>query len=225
MIIAQRKPLNEIMNMLEREEKVLILGCRECVTVCFAGGEREVAEISSALRIGFKNQQKKIEIFENSIQRQCENEFFNQIESDIKKAGTILSLACGVGVQTVIECFPEVQVFPGVNTTFYGRPTEQGVWREYCAGCGNCILHLTEGICPIARCSKSLLNGPCGGSSKGKCEVDPVNIDCAWQLIYDRLKQRGKLENLTKILPPKDWSTSAHGGVRMQVREDLRINS
>lgn len=223
MIIAERKPLNEILDMLHGVaglKKLLVVGCRECVTICFAGGEKEVAEVASALRIALKKEAMKIDIEEETLQRACENEFVDAISEKIKSSGVVLSLACGVGVQAIVERVPEATVFPGVNTTFYGRPTEPGIWNEYCVGCGNCILHLTEGICPIARCSKNLLNGPCGGSSEGKCEVDP-NIDCVWQLIYERLKEKGKLENLEEIMPPKDWSTASYGGVRRISRHDV----
>ena len=103
-----------------------------------------------------------------------------------------------------------------------GMPTEQGIWEERCAGCGNCILALTGGICPIARCSKQLLNGPCGGSQNSVCEIDP-ETPCAWQLIYDRLRAMDKLDLLLEIQPPKDWSTARHGGPRRIVREDLRL--
>ena len=114
-----------------------------------------------------------------------------------------------------------VPVVPAVNTTFLGAALEQGVWAERCQGCGDCVLEITGGICPIARCSKSLLNGPCGGSSEGKCEIDP-EVDCGWQLIYDRLSALGKLENLNRMLPARDWSTSRDGGPRRRVVEELR---
>jgi len=134
----------------------------------------------------------------------------------------VLSLACGLGVQTMNEQFPDKITLPGLNTTFLGQPTEQGVWAERCQACGNCVLALTAGICPIARCSKSLLNGPCGGSNNGQCEIDP-KVDCAWQLIYERLKSLDKLGLMTEIQPARDWSTSRDGGPRKIVREDLRL--
>jgi hypothetical protein len=109
-----------------------------------------------------------------------------------------------------------------LNTSFLGLPKEQGVWAERCAACGDCILHLTGGICPIARCSKSLLNGPCGGSEDGHCEIDP-EVDCAWQLIYDRLTSMNKTHVLLNIQPPKNWKTSRDGGPRKIVRPDLRL--
>jgi len=111
---------------------------------------------------------------------------------------------------------------PGLNTSFLGLPEKQGVWAERCAACGNCILDKTAGICPIARCAKSLLNGPCGGSQGGRCEIDP-QVECAWQLIYDRLQAREELELLEEIIPPRDWSTNRDGGPRRIIREDLQF--
>jgi hypothetical protein len=112
-------------------------------------------------------------------------------------------------------------VYPGVNTKFLGGTNEPGLWTENCQSCGDCILDRTGGICPIARCSKSLLNGPCGGSQNGKCEIDK-DIDCAWQLIYDQMKGLGRLDDLLKIEPIKDWSKNRDGGPRKVVREDLK---
>ena len=144
------------------------------------------------------------------------------LKDAIEGVDMVLSLGCGIGVQALAERFPKSIVVPGLNTSFLGLPTEQGVWAERCAACGDCILGLTGGICPIARCSKSLLNGPCGGSSKGKCEIND-QTDCAWQLIYDRLAGQGRLDLLMEIRPPKNWKTSRDGGPRKIVREDLRL--
>jgi hypothetical protein len=134
----------------------------------------------------------------------------------------ILSLACGAGIQFVAEKFRSRPVLPAVNTQFIGVTEEQGVWTERCQACGNCLLGETGGICPVARCSKSLFNGPCGGSQGGKCEIDP-EVECGWQLIYDRLKELGQLDKLEKVLPVKDWSTNRDGGPRKRIREDLKI--
>lgn len=222
MIIGQQKPLDEIKEMIADYQKVLILGCGTCVTVCFAGGEKEVGILASALRMatGLEGQNKQF--LEATVQRQCEYEYNEEVADLVREADAVLSLACGIGVQTMNEQFPETITLPGLNTSFLGQPVEQGVWDERCQACGNCILDKTAGICPIARCSKSLLNGPCGGSTNGKCEIDP-EIDCAWQLIYDRLKALGKLELMAEIQPARDWSTSRDGGPRKIVREDLRL--
>jgi len=221
MIVAERKPIEEIVNMIRDFNKVLILGCGTCVAVCMAGGEKEVQVLATQLRMIFSKEGKDIELIEDTIQRQCDKEYIEPIADKIRSVDAVLSMACGVGVQFTAEVVPEKIVFPALNTKFYGATIEEGVWSERCAGCGNCILDKTGGICPIARCSKRLLNGPCGGSNNGKCEISP-EIDCAWQLIYDRLKALGQLEKLEEIIPAKNWQTSLSGGPRKVVREDLR---
>ncbi|MEK7310786.1 MAG: methylenetetrahydrofolate reductase C-terminal domain-containing protein [Chloroflexota bacterium] len=222
MIVAEQKPIDEVKGLLGDAKKVLIVGCGTCVTVCFAGGEREAAILGSLLRMSTKLDGSPKEVTEATVQRQCEWEYLDTIRERVAEADIVLSLGCGVGVQALAERYPDAVVVPGLNTEFMGLPLEQGVWAERCAACGNCLLGLTGGICPIARCSKQLLNGPCGGSSKGKCEVNP-DIECAWQLIYDKLKAQGRLHLLMDITPAKDWRTSRDGGPRKIVREDLRL--
>lgn len=222
MIIAEQKPLEEIKSLIGSAEKVLVVGCGTCVTVCFAGGAREAAITAASLRMSSKLNGGGEDVTDVTVQRQCEWEYLDTIREEVSQADVILSLGCGIGVQAMTEHFPEKWIVPGLNTTFLGIPTEQGIWDERCAACGDCILGLTGGICPIARCSKSLLNGPCGGSEAGHCEIDP-DVRCAWHLIYDRLSSMGKLDTLLEIQPPKNWSTSRDGGPRKIVREDLRL--
>jgi ferredoxin len=222
MIVAERKSLDELKTLIGDAEKVLVAGCGTCVTVCFAGGERESAITASSLRMATKLDGNGRQVTDVTVQRQCEWEYLDQIAEQVKEADVVLSLGCGIGVQAIAEHFPEKWVVPGLNTTFLGLPTEQGIWAERCAACGDCILGLTGGICPIARCSKSLLNGPCGGSEAGHCEIDP-DVPCAWQLIYDRLNSMDRLHVLLDLQPPKNWRTSRDGGPRKIVREDLRL--
>ncbi len=222
MIVAEQKPIEEIKNLLGDSKKVLIVGCGTCVTVCFAGGAKEAAILGSLLRMSSTMNGDSKEITDVTVQRQCEWEYLDAIGDQIAEADLILSMGCGVGVQALAERYPNAIVMPGLNTKFMGLPLEQGVWAERCAACGNCMLGVTGGICPIARCSKQLLNGPCGGSSDGKCEVNS-DIECAWQLIYDKLKAQGRLNLILEITPPKDWRTSRDGGPRKIVREDLRL--
>jgi hypothetical protein len=132
----------------------------------------------------------------------------------------VMSMACGCGVQEVVRRFKDKPVFPAVNTKFMGASERQGVWAERCQGCGNCLLGMTGGICPIARCSKQLMNGPCGGSVSGKCEIS-TDVDCVWQLIWDRLKELGLEEQYLNIIPAKDWRPAGGGGPRKIIREDL----
>jgi ferredoxin len=222
MIVAEQKTLNELKALVGEAQKVLVVGCGTCVTVCFAGGAREAAIVAASLRMASKLEGNAKSVTDVTVQRQCEWEYLDQIAEQVEQAEVVLSLGCGVGVQALVEHFPHAWVVPGLNTKFLGLPAEQGVWVERCAACGDCILGLTGGICPIARCSKSLLNGPCGGSQDGHCEVNP-DIPCAWQLIYDRLKSMGKLDLLLEIQPPKNWRAARDGGPRKIVREDLRL--
>jgi ferredoxin len=221
-IVAEQKPLEEIKNLIADAEKVLIVGCGTCVTVCFAGGAKEAGVLASSLRMSTQLDGQDKDIGDVTVQRQCEWEYLDTIADQVAEADVILSIGCGIGVQAIAERYPDKWVIPGLNTTFMGLPTEQGVWEERCAACGSCILGLTGGICPIARCAKQLLNGPCGGSQGGLCEVNP-DTPCAWQMIYDRLAAHGKLDLLMEIQPPKDWSTSRDGGPRRVVRQDLRL--
>ncbi|MBU0495250.1 MAG: methylenetetrahydrofolate reductase C-terminal domain-containing protein [Chloroflexi bacterium] len=222
MIVGEQKPLEEIRDMIKGCNKVLVLGCGTCVTVCFAGGEKEVGILASALRMAEQIDGHKLEVQEYTVQRQCEWEYIDPVAEQVSDVDAVISMACGIGVQGMAERYPDAIILPGLNTTFLGIPEEQGVWTERCQACGNCVLHLTGGICPIARCSKSLLNGPCGGSQRGKCEIDD-EVDCGWQLIYDRLVRLDQLDKLTAVLPAKDWSTSRDGGPRKIVREDLKL--
>jgi len=222
MIVAEQKPLEEIKSLVADAQKVLIVGCGTCVTVCFAGGAREAAIVAASLRMATRLDGNGKEVLDATVQRQCEWEYLDEIAKAIGEADVVLSLGCGVGVQALAERYPDAVIVPGLNTAFMGLPLEQGVWAERCAACGNCLLGLTGGICPIARCSKQLLNGPCGGSAQGKCEVNP-DIDCAWQLIYDKLKAQNRLHLIMDITPPKDWRTSRDGGPRKIVREDLKL--
>jgi len=225
MIVASSKPLDEVFGFIQGYSKVLVLGCGECVTVCQVGGEKEVAVLAQALRLKAKTEGKQIEFTENTIRRQCDQEFVAPILESLDGVEAILSLACGVGVNFIADQGPDIPVFPAVDTTFMGATIEHGEWAERCAGCGQCILHLTGGICPIARCAKTILNGPCGGTNDGKCEIStPDNpVDCAWYLIVERAKKLGTLEQLKEVLAPKDWSTARDGGPRRLVREDLKI--
>ena len=224
MIVGEQKSIAEIMKLLGDAEKVLVAGCGTCVTVCFAGGEKEVGILASALRMMSKLEKHPMEVDEVTVQRQCEWEYIDPLKEKLKEYDAVLSLACGIGVQAMNERFPNSITLPGLNTTFLGLPEEQGVWEERCQACGDCILGITGGVCPIARCSKQLLNGPCGGSQNGVCEIDP-DVPCAWQLIWERAEKLGRIDNLLEIQPPKDWAKSRDGGPRKIVREDLQLGS
>jgi ferredoxin len=222
MIVASPKPITELKNLIARHGKVLFVGCGTCVTVCLAGGEREVGIASYAVRMARQIDGKPLELTQVTIERQCENEFIKDLAEPAAKAEAIVSFGCGVGVQTIAERFPTKPVYAGLNTQFMGTLEEQAVWTEKCLGCGDCMLAQFGGICPLTRCAKRMLNGPCGGSKEERCEVSE-DRPCGWQLIYQRLKNIHELDRLDAIVPPKDWRTSWHNSPRKILRPEHRV--
>ncbi len=220
MIVGERKPFDEIVDMLQPYEKVLVLGCGSCVTVCVSGGEKQAQELAAQLNLQASQKNLKREADFDCITRQCDLEFKENITKKPENYDAVLSIACGVGVGFMSELYPDVPFLPGLNTTFYGANTEPGTWKEYCHGCGDCVLAWTGGICPIAKCSKSLINGTCGGTDDGKCEVSE-ELDCAWYKIYERLKELGRLEEYRKMRLPRDWGKDRSNGPRRLSHEEL----
>jgi ferredoxin len=205
MIVAEQKPLNEMQEMIAPYRRVLILGCGTCMTVCGTGGEREVSFLDNALQLALAKSSNGEHTFsEFTVKRQCDFEFLDPLNSRVSEADAILSLGCGVGVQAIAERFADVPVLPGVNTSFMGMAKEWGVWDERCAACGDCRLDETAGICPITRCTKGILNGPCAGTKNGKCEANK-DVDCAWILIYKRLERLQQLEKMRRYYPPRNF--------------------
>jgi len=222
LIVAEQKPLEEIGRMIVPYEKILILGCGTCMTVCGAGGEREVSLLHRALSVAQARGGNEAHSFsEYTVKRQCDFEFLDVLVNRVEEVDAVLSLGCGVGVQALAERFSDVPVLPGVNTSFLGASKEWGVWDERCAACGECRLAETAGICPITRCAKGILNGPCAGSKNGKCEVNK-DIDCAWVLIYKRLEKLGQLEKMRRYYPPRNFRPT-HRPRRIVSRADISI--
>lgn len=205
--------------MLDKYRKVLLVGCGTCVKVCFSGGDKEVALLASQLRLSAKKSKKDTHITEMTVERQCENEFVEEVAPYVEAHDVIMSMACGAGVQMLAQRFPEKVILPAVNTTFLGLLEKTGHFIENCQGCGNCVLGDFGGICPVTRCAKSIFNGPCGGSQNGMCEVNP-DTPCAWEMIIEKLRALGQLERLARTVPAKDWSTSRDGGQRKLTREE-----
>ncbi len=205
MIVAEQKPIEEIRRISAPYERLLMLGCGTCMTVCGAGGEREVSLLHSTLDAAQARSRDKVHIFsEHTVKRQCDTEFLDVLADKVKGVDAILSLGCGVGVQTIAERFPDLLVLPCVNTSFVGASKEWGVWDERCAVCGDCRLADTGAICPITRCNKGILNGPCAGPKNGKCEANK-EIDCAWILIYRHLERLGQLEKMRRYYPARNF--------------------
>jgi ferredoxin len=223
MIVADRKSLNEILDMVKNYNKILVVGCKGCVTVCNVGGLKEVQVLAASLKIGRKKEERPLEVDEKILERQCDPEYIEQLKDVVDNYDAVVSMACGVGPQFLSEAYPNQKFFPAVNTTFYGGAVSHGIWEERCAGCGSCIIHYFDGLCPIARCSKSLLNGPCGGSDRGKCEISK-DVDCIWDKIVKKKIAQGRLDDLLPITPAKDWRTARDGGPRKARREELIQN-
>ena len=211
MIVAQRKPLDQIEAMLAGFEKILIVGCGTCVAVCMAGGEKEVELLAAQLRMKAKLEGRPRIVDEITITRQCDKEYLDQLAKYAAEYDVILSAGCGAGVQFLAERYDDKIVLPALNTLFIGVAEGPGTWSQRCTACSECILDQTGGICPMTICAKNLLNGPCGGTNHGKCEVDGEK-DCAWTLIYRRLEKLGRLDLLEKIQPPKNYAAMAKPG-------------
>jgi ferredoxin len=219
MIVAEPKPVSEIVEMVKDAGRVLVVGCKGCVTVCNAGGAKEAAVLASALSIARRDDE-SFTADSHTLERQCDPEYINELEGVVESYDAVVSLACGVGPQFISERYPSIRVYPGVNTRFMGGAVEHGVWSERCAGCGTCVVHYFGGVCPIARCSKSLMNGPCGGSTNGKCEVSK-DVDCIWDIIVKKMMEQGRMNELLEFKPPKSWVTARDGGPRKMIKEEL----
>ncbi len=204
MIIQKQKSFEEIVESLKGYDKVFLAGCADCATACKTGGEEGLAEMKTRLESVGKTVTGST-VFDTACllgevrQRTAAN------QAALDAADAILVMACGSGVQTLGDHLDPKPVVPGVEPLFIGEVIRAGKYEEKCQACGKCILALTDGICPVTRCAKGLLNGPCGGYKDGKCEVDP-DKECAWVLIYERLKARGHLDKLREIQEPKDYS-------------------
>jgi len=208
MIVIRPKPIDEILGFLNGHKSVLIAGCDGCTHP--PRGLREAHTYVSLLGMAAKLKGMELQFKPTTIAKTCDKHVaYTTLEPQLNGVDAILSLACGIGVQVLNEVFPQLPTYPANDTVFNGmQEKEGGIFEERCKACGNCILGETGGICPIARCSKGLLNGPCGGHREKKCEVkfNGEEHDCARVLIFERLRDLGKLENFLKFREPKDWS-------------------
>ena len=205
MIVAKRKPFDEIKEYIKDYKKVLVAGCGTCVAVCLAGGEKEVDILNTELDMARKLDNNPLETGTITIERQCDVEYLEDLDSVVKDYEAILSMACGVGIQFLAERFPGIPVYPAVDTTGMSANLAVGWYEERCRSCGECVLGLTGGICPVTMCAKGLYNGPCGGTNNGSCEIDDEQ-PCAWFNIYERLATQDRLDNILQIKEPVGWN-------------------
>lgn len=217
MVKGKRKPLEEIIRTVSKYPRLLIVGCGGCVSVCLAGGQKEVEILAADLKARFRQAKEKKKIAGYTLERQCNLQMIEELDDMIDAHDAILSMACGAGVQYLAERFPHTPVFPAINTAAIGIDRQLGVYEEKCRACGECVLAYTGGICPVTNCAKGLFNGPCGGTNKGACEIS-AEIPCAWYEIYNRLKEQHRLEDIIELQAPMQWSNQ----VRRTIVQDLR---
>jgi hypothetical protein len=201
MIVVRQKPIGEITSMVSHHRRVLLVGCNTCAAIVLAGGEKEVETLAELLRLATSRKGTSVDLVGTVLQRQCEPEFIEELESG--EFDAVLSLGCGAGV-ALLAATLDIPVYPALDTLFIGSALGLASWQAECSACGQCILGRTAGICPVTRCAKGILNGPCGGVSDGKCELG--DRDCAWVLIYKRLEKLGILDVFAESLEPKDNS-------------------
>jgi len=204
MVKAKLKPLDQIKEAVGDFKKILNVGCGGCVSICLAGGQKEVAILNTELNLLFKMDDMAARCEGYTVERQCSMNFLEELDDFIDGYDCLLSMACGAGVQLLAERFTDKPVFPAVNTIAIGVDRDIGIYEEKCRACGECVIGYTGGICPVTRCAKGLFNGPCGGVRDGKCEVSD-EINCAWFDIYNRLKEQNRIENILKIQFSSGW--------------------
>ncbi len=205
MIISKQKKIDDILDFVD-SSPVFLIGCSECATVCKTGGEEEVLEMKNIFEkhgvvvTGYV-------VLDPACNFLNDKRLLRKYNAELDEAERVVVLACGNGVQTVSEIIVDKPVFSGTDTLFLGEIKRIGDFERRCNLCGECIAVDFGGFCPISRCPKKMLNGPCGGSVDGKCEVDP-DLDCVWDLIYQKFKKENRLDDLKKFFPAKDWSKS-----------------
>jgi hypothetical protein len=205
MIISKPKKIDDLLKIIG-SDSVFIIGCSDCATLCHSGGEEEVY----ALKNVFEKENICVTgtvILDPACHLNNDKHLLKSYEKQLRQAKKIVVLACGNGVQTVAELYDDKEVIAGTDTLFLGEIKRLNEFEKRCTMCGECLLDTFSGFCPVSRCPKSMLNGPCGGSKAGKCEINQ-DMPCVWDQSYANLKKKGKLPLLQKIQPPKDWSKS-----------------
>jgi hypothetical protein len=206
MIITTKKPFDEVLRTLEPYRSVLVVGCGVCATECQTGGEKQVAEMKEKLLGTWEVDTMMVE---SPCDERISKKDWRKIQAEGKKVDVLLVLACGAGVQVLAEV-TGLPCMPGLNTQFIGKVERIGLYHERCRACSDCILAETGGICPITRCAKGLVNGPCGGMIDGKCEVGGYVRDCAWYLIYKELEKQDRLDLMDKIRSPRSFNLQSY---------------
>ena len=204
MIITKSKEKSAVLGMLDDVQSVFLLGCSECASLCGTGSPEALAEMKDALEAAGKKVTGSF-VPKTGCQVLGSKLELKPFKAEIDAAGAILVMSCGAGTQAMVEVFADKKVYPANDTNFLGNMTRFQQFDERCSMCGECIIDKTGGICPVTTCPKGILNGPCGGTNNGMCEVSP-DIECAWAKIYARLEKTGELAKIAETIPPKDYS-------------------
>ena len=206
MVVSEKKPIEELLGYLKGAKKVVLVGCGDCASACKTGGEPEIAEMKETLAANGIEVTGSV-IIPTACNLLLGKKELKAVKDALKEADAVVSMACGDGTQTIMKNVKKqnIPVYPANDTLFIGEVERVGKFEEACKACGECELGWTGGICPVTMCAKGLVNGACGGAKNGKCEVSPDN-DCAWVLIYERLKALGQLDNMKEVKAPKDYS-------------------
>lgn len=212
MIITNSKDINEIINLINNDP-VFIIGCSECATICKTGGEKEVNKIKNNLQTKGLKVTGSI-ILEPACNKLNDKRILKNYKNELNAAKKILVLSCGNGVQTISDLIRDKDVLCGTNTLFLGEIKHLNEFEKNCNFCGNCIINNFDGLCPITRCPKNMLNGPCGGSVNGKCEINS-NMDCIWYLIIKKFDSKKTIKKLKTIIKPFDWSSSTNWRLKL----------
>ncbi len=212
-IITTKKPFEEVLNAIKNTNKIGIVSCGSCAAMCQTGGTEGANEMAEKLeKEGFEVILIMIpdEVCDNRVMMKE----FRKTDEELRDVDAILSLSCGLGVASITQVlarkYSHIPVFISNNTEFMGMTERIGRFYMRCRGCGDCLLNETGGICPLTTCAKALMNGPCGGMVRGMCEVGNYEKDCGWVLIFNRLKELGRLDLFTKLRDPVNWSESGH---------------
>lgn len=215
MIVVKQKPLEEILAAVSGEQRVLFVGCNTCAAVSLAGGEKETETLEGVLRLVASKKGDSVYYKSVVLTRQCEPEYVEQL--DTTGFDVIVSLGCGAGVALIAE-MTGMPTYPALDTVFIGSALGMAAWRAECSACGQCVLGETAGICPVTRCAKGIMNGPCGGVDDGMCELK--DRECAWVLIYERLDAQGRAASADCTLSPKDHAASSSPAWDMTPEEE-----
>lgn len=215
MIITKSKDINEILSKIN-DKSVFIMGCSECATICKTGGEEEVNQIKKELKSTGVSVTGSI-ILEPACHKLNSKLLLKKHKNELNNTDVLLILSCGNGAQTISDIFNDKEIICGTDTVFLGQIKRLTEFEKKCNFCGNCIINNFEGLCPITRCPKNMLNGPCGGSIDGKCEINS-DMDCIWYIIIRKFDNKNKIKSLKKIIKPFDWSSSKNW--RMQIKNE-----